>query len=123
MTAKGTTFHLEEADTRTRLRKTTLEHIVALGLHDALVDGFSIDYRAKTVSLEVTASPLSRAVKVQMQLRGVSLLSIEKQDDDLGNDEVILEFDILDATQVDILTTSLTTYRIRFQECDVFIGT
>ena len=94
--------------------KQDLNYIVEQGLHDAVLNEFSIDYGRKAVSLEI----LTEKEKIYLKLKELKLLTIDK-DDDLKNTEIILDCNVLDASELKLFTTSNTSYRIHFGDCEV----
>jgi hypothetical protein len=98
------------------MKKREINFLIEQGLHDAVIDNINIDFRGKVITLCI----LTRNEKIELVLKEIGLLHIEK-DNDFRNDEIILTYSIVGNNEISFYTTSNTKYRICFKESIVLI--
>ncbi len=88
-----------------------LNYLKAQGLHDALLNDIKISFEDKLIIFSFSTS----VENIELRLKKIKLLEIDKNND-LKNDEIVLDFNLIDSNEIKLFTTSNTNYRICFEE-------
>ncbi|TDX51130.1 hypothetical protein [Orenia marismortui] len=98
-----------------------LKKLKEFGLHDSLLKFIKIDYENDKITLNICTFPKTERKEFLIELEGIKLLIIEKEDD-FKNEEIILNFDVdIVKNKMNIFTTSNTRYRIIYKQSKVYL--